>query len=204
MTTGQGARQLAQGFKITLPGSSDNDEELQHAVVRAMKRIRQNSIVAYTPTQGAHHAELASKSSPIDRLTIEITKQHAAPPMSTRSLQEELSRQMREVSSMLFHDTSLYVEKRSTSAKRGGSISQKIAGSILKLDESYTLTIGESGAATLRADHALGVLRGLASFVQLVHKAPTTTSGVASHYITKVPLKIDDKPAFPYRSISEL
>ncbi len=63
---------------------------------------------------------------------------------------------------------------------------------VLKLgeDESYELTVADSGAK-LTAPTTLGVLRGLATFLQLVQITPT---GFAAPAVT-----IKDQPRFPWR-----
>ena len=59
-------------------------------------------------------------------------------------------------------------------------------------DESYQLEITTTGA-TLTAPNPLGILRGLATFVQLVHATPT---GFAADAVS-----INDKPRFPWRGL---
>jgi hexosaminidase len=59
-------------------------------------------------------------------------------------------------------------------------------------DESYTLDVIPEGA-TLNAETPLGVMRGLATFLQLVHPAP---DGFAVPSIL-----IADKPRFPWRGL---
>ena len=59
-------------------------------------------------------------------------------------------------------------------------------------DESYTLDIITTGA-TLNAETPLGVMRGLETFLQLVH---TTPDGFAVPSVL-----IEDKPRFPWRGL---
>jgi hexosaminidase len=59
-------------------------------------------------------------------------------------------------------------------------------------DESYTLDVIPSGA-TLNAETPLGIMRGLETFLQLVH---TTADGFAVPSIL-----IEDKPRFPWRGL---
>ncbi len=59
-------------------------------------------------------------------------------------------------------------------------------------DESYRLTVTPSGV-TLNAPNPLGVLRGLQTFLQLVH---TTPSGFAVATVV-----IEDRPRFPWRGL---
>ena len=59
-------------------------------------------------------------------------------------------------------------------------------------DESYTLKVDSSGAE-LMAPNTLGVMRGLQTFLQLVHLTP---QGFAVS-----PVVIEDKPRFPWRGL---
>ncbi len=92
-------------------------------------------------------------------------------------------------------------------------------------DEAYTLDIPADGsAATLSANSSLGVLRGLTTLQQLVYLLPsnntqgqataaapkltpdsnitaTSTTPDSTLYIYGVPLRISDRPAFPYRGL---
>ena len=59
-------------------------------------------------------------------------------------------------------------------------------------DESYTLEVSSSGA-NLAAPNPLGVLRGLQTFLQLVHVTPEGFTAAA--------VRIEDKPRFPWRGL---
>lgn len=64
-------------------------------------------------------------------------------------------------------------------------------------DESYTLDISlESSVAYLTATTALGLLRGLQTFTQLVY---TTQDNDGVQYIRDGPYSIKDEPAYPVR-----
>lgn len=67
-----------------------------------------------------------------------------------------------------------------------------------KYDESYNLTVPADGTpATLAANTALGALRGLTTFQQLIFALPDASA----KYISHAPFAIQDKPAFPYRGL---
>ena len=63
-------------------------------------------------------------------------------------------------------------------------------------DESYRLRITPA-EARLTAPNALGVLRGLATFLQLVEAGPAPQDGFGAPSVT-----IDDHPRFPWRGLS--
>ncbi|SCV68294.1 BQ2448_415 [Microbotryum intermedium] len=73
-----------------------------------------------------------------------------------------------------------------------------------KQDESYTLTVParcKKGlcTGTLAAKTTLGLLRGLTTFEQLVYSFPPSVKSNAK-FIIDMPVKIEDKPAFPHRA----
>lgn len=66
-------------------------------------------------------------------------------------------------------------------------------------DESYILEIAvRNPVASLAASNALGLLRGLQTFAQLVY---TTSDARGIRYIREAPLMIQDKPAYPIRGL---
>ncbi|KDE09594.1 hypothetical protein MVLG_00002 [Microbotryum lychnidis-dioicae p1A1 Lamole] len=73
-----------------------------------------------------------------------------------------------------------------------------------KQDESYTLTVPARCSkglctGTLTAETTLGLLRGLTTFEQLVYSFPSSVKS-KSKFIIDMPIKIEDKPAFPHRA----
>jgi hexosaminidase len=67
-------------------------------------------------------------------------------------------------------------------------------------NERYALDIAEGGAR-LSADRPLGVLRGLETFLQLVHQSPAGSAGTTPGF--SVPFAaIRDEPRFPWRGLS--
>lgn len=67
----------------------------------------------------------------------------------------------------------------------------------LDTDESYTLTVPESGVATVTAKTVYGALRGLETFSQLV----SFSFEDGSYGIEGAPWDITDKPRFPHRGL---
>lgn len=65
-------------------------------------------------------------------------------------------------------------------------------------DESYSLTVTTTGAR-LSADHALGALRGIETFLQLVQQ--NTGTGVTPGF-SAPDVVIRDRPRFPWRGLS--
>jgi len=65
------------------------------------------------------------------------------------------------------------------------------------VDESYNLTLSADGHAKLAAASAVGVLRGLETFVQLFYKHSSGTFW----YTPLAPVSIQDAPKFPHRGI---
>lgn len=83
---------------------------------------------------------------------------------------------------------------------------QEIQQDVAHLDEAYTLFVPLTGAAILSANSSLGILRGLTTLEQLVYALPSAAKGAApgAKYIWDTPIHIEDRPAFPYRGLSEL
>lgn len=79
------------------------------------------------------------------------------------------------------------------------STSNEINKPFEERDESYTLEVNPGDpVANLTASTALGFLRGLQTFTQMVY----TTSGSSTvRYIRDAPISIVDKPAYPVRGI---
>ncbi|KAI0843047.1 glycoside hydrolase family 20 protein [Hypoxylon sp. FL0890] len=65
-----------------------------------------------------------------------------------------------------------------------------------EVDESYNLTVGANGKATISAVSSTGVLRGLETFSQLFLK-----HSQGPIYTTMAPVKISDSPVFPHRGV---
>ncbi|SPO03573.1 related to beta-hexosaminidase precursor [Cephalotrichum gorgonifer] len=66
-----------------------------------------------------------------------------------------------------------------------------------EVDESYAFKLGEDGHASIDAKTAIGVLRGLETFLQLFYEH---TDG-HHWYTTIAPVEIKDAPLFPYRGV---
>lgn len=80
-----------------------------------------------------------------------------------------------------------------------GSIASETNKPYEQRDESYTLEIAaDNPVATLTASTALGLLRGLQTFTQLVY---TTSGDQPTRYIRNAPINIRDKPAYPIRGL---
>lgn len=65
-----------------------------------------------------------------------------------------------------------------------------------EVDESYSLSLTSDGLAKLEAVSAVGVLRGLETFVQLFHEH--SKGGI---FTSLAPVDIQDAPKFPHRGI---
>eukprot|EP01047_Picozoa_sp_COSAG01_P050447 COSAG01_NODE_5104_length_4479_cov_3.354338_5_plen_263_part_00 len=65
----------------------------------------------------------------------------------------------------------------------------------LRTDESYNLTIGATGPAQLHAAHAVGVLRGLESFFQLLEPL------LPGEFTILAPTVLHDRPRWPHRGL---
>lgn len=68
--------------------------------------------------------------------------------------------------------------------------------SVADIDESYTLSISEQGAAKISASTATGVLRGLETFSQLFYESTDGT-----YYLVNAPIDIADAPKYPWRGV---
>ncbi|KAK0729074.1 glycoside hydrolase superfamily [Apiosordaria backusii] len=66
-----------------------------------------------------------------------------------------------------------------------------------EVDESYNLTLSETGEVKLTAVSSIGVLRGLETFTQLFYQHSTGTFW----YTPYAPVSIQDSPKFPHRGI---
>lgn len=65
------------------------------------------------------------------------------------------------------------------------------------VDESYNLTISESGTAKLSAYSTNGVLHGLETFSQLFYEHSTGSAW----YLVNAPIEIEDTPTYPWRGM---
>lgn len=68
-----------------------------------------------------------------------------------------------------------------------------------EVDESYSLSITESGEVHIAATTSYGVLHGLETFSQLFYQHSRSHSGVYTPY---APVTITDKPKFPHRGLN--
>ncbi|KZT28738.1 glycoside hydrolase family 20 protein [Neolentinus lepideus HHB14362 ss-1] len=74
------------------------------------------------------------------------------------------------------------------------SISEEAVDELESRDDSYTLSIPETGSdAVLKANSTLGLFRGLTTFSQLFYYYNGEV------YTLEAPIQITDKPAYPYR-----
>jgi len=87
-------------------------------------------------------------------------------------------------------------------------IAKALAGNI---DESYSLSLTETGEATISANSSVGIIRGLTTFTQLFfqHSSPSYDSNGPSClpdpsavYTTLAPLLITDHPKFSHRGLN--
>lgn len=65
-------------------------------------------------------------------------------------------------------------------------------------DESYTITISESGAADIRSNSTLGTIRALQTFEQLFY----AYSDLSRVYTPLAPISIVDSPKWPHRGLN--
>ena len=65
----------------------------------------------------------------------------------------------------------------------------------LRTNESYTLTVPEAGAAQLHAPHAIGALRGLETFFQLLEPSSPAI------FTVPTPTRVRDAPRWPHRGL---
>lgn len=78
------------------------------------------------------------------------------------------------------------------------SLRDCVSRPLAQYDEAYNLTVPADGSpASIDARTALGALRGLATFQQLLLSLPQHRS----HYLWDAPLRIEDAPAYPYRGL---
>ncbi|KAL5118722.1 Glucosamine-6-phosphate isomerase (Glucosamine-6-phosphate deaminase) (GNPDA) (GlcN6P deaminase) [Pleosporales sp. CAS-2024a] len=75
------------------------------------------------------------------------------------------------------------------------NIAKPLAGEV---DESYSLTLGEDGKATIAANSSIGIARGLTSFTQLFY----ANSNGTHVYTPLAPVTIYDAPKFQHRGIN--
>lgn len=190
MTTGKLARAISPDLIIAIPNALNHDRDLHQAVQRALGRIHNLALKPYQEDRGASYEDEVKKSIPLKKLAVEIGGKanfnikwdHSAINQSFVAFdQDEHARTM----------------KRKISKQ---SISALSIQSLENLDESYELTVPDgSGQATIKAKNALGALRGLATFTQMIYELPSGST----KFVFNLPLAIQDKPAFPYRGICE-
>lgn len=177
-------RPLSHSFTIKLPSPWEHDDDLKAAVKRTLDRIHSSAVPLYSSDYGAAQVTQASHGKPLTELQVQVSRGSAASPKR---------------SSHVFAN-----EKQSHGAaaksKTGGKSLRSLSTAPLEdLDESYTLQVPDgNGVAVLQAKNALGVLRGLATFSQLVYSKLGDKKAL---YIEALPIKISDKAAFPYRGI---
>lgn len=170
---GRGARRLSSEFTIKLTTNEwKGDKDLQEAIQRTIKRINSSSIYPYTVDYGTSQAEKASKSSPIT--TLEIRKGSSS---------------KRNTHPFILH-------QKDNGKKNEENLLALSVQPLENLDESYTLQVPHDGVAVLQSSNALGVLRGLATFSQLVYHGQ-----YGGEFVDGIPIAIDDKAHFPYRGI---
>ncbi|UZJ56163.1 hypothetical protein CBS101457_005483 [Exobasidium rhododendri] len=192
LQTGKSARKVSSSFSISIPSSSSKDHDLVNACQRALSRINVLPVEMYVEDRGASQRKAITSSTPLKKLAIEIGDK--------ASFDIQWNKNWNNQSVVDFSlGESLRFQRRSLAPK---SISALTLQPLEKLDESYSLTIPEgSGEAVLKAGNALGALRGLATFAQLVYRLPGNKDGSDVKYIPHLPIKIEDKTAFPYRGI---
>lgn len=88
---------------------------------------------------------------------------------------------------------SLTVTLSSSASSDVKSISEDAVAGLGVADESYTLQVPAGGDATLTANSALGLFRGLTTFEQLWFDLGGTT------FTLQAPVHIEDAPVYPYR-----
>ncbi|KXN85408.1 Beta-hexosaminidase subunit B1 [Leucoagaricus sp. SymC.cos] len=90
---------------------------------------------------------------------------------------------------------SLKISLSSSASGTLKSISEDAIAGLDVADESYTLDVPAGGDATLSANTALGLFRGLTTFEQLWFDLDGTT------YTLQAPIQIKDAPVYPYRGL---
>jgi hexosaminidase len=191
LTSGDKARSLSPNFAISIPKSLNKDKDMIDACQRALDRIYDLALKPYIPDRGQSLADQVKKSSPLTKLNVEINEQAG---FDIHWNKNKIFESVKE-----FND-----DEQIRLLKRGGKDDQSISALTMqpleKLDESYELSVPDGdGVATLKAKNALGALRGLATFSQLVYDLPDEST----QFIKDLPMSIKDKPAFPYRGLCE-
>lgn len=67
------------------------------------------------------------------------------------------------------------------------------------VDESYALTVSESGEVTITAATSIGLAHGLTTFTQLFYKHSKSRDGA---YTNLAPVSVTDSPVFPWRGLN--
>jgi hexosaminidase len=157
-------------------------------------------LMAFNPESGRAEAQIESRLMPMPatvragsgQLAIDasftVTIAGAKDPRLTRAAERIIQRLSRQTGIPL--STSIAAGTRATLVLKA----EKASDSVQKLgeDESYTLSVNESGA-TITAPSTLGVLRGIETFDQLVQIGPD------SFFVPAV--EISDHPRFPWRGL---
>lgn len=199
ISTGDSVRQLASDFKIEAPAGLSGDHEISSAIQRAMERVTKQAIELHTVDRGANLSSAIHNSHPLDRLVVHVNDPKKGPATNKRTWRNLVSRG-NSAPKNLAQSPAFYLETKTEKSRLVDSVSSQSTKPLGNIDESYTLFIEkDNGGATLEAKSATGVVRGLASFTQLVYRLPSENKVL---YIKDLPLKINDKPAYPYRGIS--
>ena len=167
LTTGNQARAVSPDFVISIPKSLDHDNELQQACQRALGRIYDLALKPYVPDRGLSFEDEVRKSTPLSKLNVEI---NGPAGFDIKWDKKDVFESVIEFNK----DEQIRLLKR----KEGDqTISSLILEPLEKLDESYELTVLDgNGVATLKARNALGALRGLATFTQMVYDLPSSST----------------------------
>lgn len=205
-TRGKQGRVVAGSFSVDVqPQKYAQDEALVAASQRLLARINDLPTEAFILDRGASRAEALQGSRPLQRLSIVIGSATETRTELAGSRSSDIHYDPR-VSPFAFQGGqafSLSHEAPHRRALRGtsthGNLMQQAIAPLEDHDERYTLEITEQGeTATVHAYTALGALRAMSTFTQLVFRLPG--SGKVN-YVWHTPLRIEDKPAFPYRGI---
>lgn len=209
-TRGTGGRRLAKSFSVDLqPQAFAKDDALVAASQRLLARVNNVATEAFVEDRGASRAETVRQSIPIQHVSIVIgsgspetgnktSDIHYDPRVSPFAFQHGHGQKA------ISGHTGIHRRGSSGTTTQGNLMQQAIAP-LEDHDEQYTLEITEEGdTVTVHASTALGALRGMSTFTQLVYRLPSIESGSndqALNYVWHTPLHIEDKAAFPYRGI---
>ncbi|KAK9899281.1 glycoside hydrolase family 20 protein [Cystobasidium minutum MCA 4210] len=169
---------IHESFSIVPRGSFEIPEDLRNAMAAAEKQLKHDKMVPLEVDLAAIEQVAKATKHTLYSLTLDVKCQNTSQPAngSTRNPARHRGKK---------HDLS--------------SITLDINKPFEGRDESYTLEISlESPVANLTASTALGLLRGLQTFTQLVY---TTSGDQATRYIRNAPISIQDEPAYPVRGL---